>query len=67
MAMIDTDMGWFWIFKVTTYDLIEVTDGNDEYIDKSSNRASQFFRLGPHQDVPYALILLYVSKIVYLS
>ena len=34
MTMIDTVMGWFEIFKLPTFDLNEVTGGNDEYIDK---------------------------------
>ena len=42
MAMIYPDTGWFEIFEVLTYDLSEVTGGNDEYIDKSSARVSQF-------------------------
>ena len=34
MTMIDPDTGWFEIFEIPTFDLEEVTIGNDEYIDK---------------------------------
>ena len=43
MSIIGPDTGWFEISKVLTYDLDEVTGGNDEYIDKSSDRARQLF------------------------
>ena len=40
MTMIDPATGWFDIIKKPTFDLEEV---NDEYIDTSSARVSQFF------------------------
>ena len=43
MSMIDPAKGWFEIVEVPTFDLDEVTGGNDEYIDKSSDRVSQLF------------------------
>ena len=43
MTMIDPVTGWFEIVKILTFDLDEVTAGNDEYIDKSSDRVSQLF------------------------
>ena len=43
MTMIDPTTGWFDIVKILTFDLNEVTAGNDEYIDKSSDRVSQLF------------------------
>ena len=41
MTIIDPDTGWFDIVDIPTFDLEEVTIGNDEYIDKSSARVSQ--------------------------
>ena len=38
MKMINPTTGWFEIFEIPMYDQDEVTDGNDEYIDKSSVR-----------------------------
>ena len=43
MKMIDPSTGWYEIVVVPTYDLNEVTGGNDEYIDKSYYRVGQFF------------------------
>ena len=43
MAMIGLATGWFWIVKITTFDLKEVTLGNNEYIYKSSSRVSHLF------------------------
>ena len=43
MTMIDPVTGWFKIVKILTFDLDEVTAGNDEYIYKSSARVSQLF------------------------
>ena len=43
MAMIDPATGWFEIFEVRTFDLDELTVGNDEYIDNSSARGIQLF------------------------
>ena len=40
MMMIDLATGWFGIVEIPTFDLKEVTIGNDEYIDKSSARVS---------------------------
>ena len=34
MSIIDPAKGWFEIIEVTMFDLNEVTEGNDEYIDK---------------------------------
>ena len=34
MTIINPAMVWFEIFKVTTYDLDEATEGNDDYIVK---------------------------------
>ena len=34
MTMIDTATGWFEIVKIPMFDLNEVTEVNDEYIDK---------------------------------
>ena len=42
MKTIYPSTGWFEIYKVLTYDLDDVTGGNDEYIDKSSARLIQF-------------------------
>ena len=41
MKIIDPSTGWFEIFKIPTFDLNKVMAGNDEYIDKSSDRVSQ--------------------------
>ena len=38
MMMIYLAKGWFEIVEIPTFDLDEVTLGNDEYIDKSSDR-----------------------------
>ena len=43
MKMIDPATGWFEIVEILTFDLDEVRAGNNEYIDKSSDRVSQFF------------------------
>ena len=43
LTMINPATCWFEIFKVPTYDLDEVTDVNDEYIDKPSDRVSRLF------------------------
>ena len=43
MTTIDLATGWFEIAEIPMFDLEEVTIGNDEYIDKSSARVSQFF------------------------
>ena len=43
MTMIGPATGWFDIFKIHTFDLEEVTLGNDEHIDKSSARVSHLF------------------------
>ena len=43
MTMIDPVTGWFEIFEIPTFDLDEVTSGNDEYMDKSSDRVIQLF------------------------
>ena len=58
MAMIDPVTGWFEILKIMTFDLDEVTAGNDEYIYKSSARVNQLFNntwlcryLHPHKVV----------------
>ena len=42
--MINPSTGWFDIVEILTYDLNELTAGNDEYIDKSSARVSQLFK-----------------------
>ena len=39
--MIDPTTGWIEIFEIPTFNLIEVTAGNDEYIDKSYTRVIQ--------------------------
>ena len=56
--MIDPTMGWFKIFKILIYNLYGVTVSNNYYIDKSSDRVSQFFNntwlsryLHPHEVV----------------
>ena len=38
MTMVNIVMGWLETVKVPTCDLDEVTDMNDEYIDKASAR-----------------------------
>ena len=43
MTMIDPATDWFKIVEIPTFNLDDVTGGNDEYIDKSSVRVSQFF------------------------
>ena len=43
MTMIDPATGWFEIVKIPTFNLYEVSIGNNEYIDKSSDRVSQLF------------------------
>ena len=43
MTIIDPATGCFEIVKVPTFDLDELTGGNDEHIDKSSSRESQLF------------------------
>ena len=43
MKMIDQATGWLNFFEIPTFNLDEVTDGNDEYTDKSSARFSQLF------------------------
>ena len=43
MTMIKPTTGWFEIVEIPTYELNEVTGGNDEYIDKSSSRLNQLF------------------------
>ena len=42
-TMIGPATGWFEIVKIPTLSLKEVTEGNDEYIDKSSAMVSQLF------------------------
>ena len=42
-TMIDPVTGWFKILEILTFDLDEVTGGNDEYIDKSYARVKQMF------------------------
>ena len=43
MMMINPATGWFEIVEMMAFDLCEVMGGNDEYIDISSSRVSQFF------------------------
>ena len=43
MPMIDPATGWFEIFKIPTFDLYELTAGNNVYIDKSSARVVHIF------------------------
>ena len=43
MTMIDPATGWFDIVQIPTFNLDEVTAGNDEYIYKSSDRVNQLF------------------------
>ena len=44
MRMIYPAIGWFKIVKILTFDLGEVTAGNDEYIDKPYERVIQMFK-----------------------
>ena len=44
MTTIDPATGWFEIVQIPTFDLNEVTGGNDAYIDKSYYRVSQLFK-----------------------
>ena len=50
MTMIDPATGWFEIVNITTLGPEEVTIGNDEYIDKSSTRVSQFLTTHGYAD-----------------
>ena len=43
MTMLDSEMGWFEIFKVTCFGDDEVAAVNDEQIDKSSAMVSLIF------------------------
>ena len=43
MMIIDPIKGWFQTVKVLTFDLDEVTEGNDGYIDKLSVSLRQLF------------------------
>ena len=43
MKIINPATAWFEIVEIPTYDLNEVTAGNDEYIYKSSTRVSKLF------------------------
>ena len=43
MTMIEPETGWFEIVEIPTFNLDEVTAGNDEYIDKSSTRVRHIF------------------------
>ena len=43
MTIIDPSTGWFEIVEILTFEINEVTAGNDEYIDKSYSRVSQKF------------------------
>ena len=43
MTMIELATSWFKIVEILTFYLDEVTEGNDEYIDKSSARVSNMF------------------------
>ena len=45
MRMINPATASFKIVEIPTFDLGEVTAGNDEYIDKSSARVSQLFNI----------------------
>ena len=44
MTMIDPTTSWSKIVEISTYDLNEVTLGNEDYIDKSYTRVSQLFK-----------------------
>ena len=41
--MIDPSTGWIKIVEIPTFNLYEVTGGNDEYKDKPSSRVIQMF------------------------
>ena len=43
MPMIELAPGWFDIVEITTFDLEEVSPGNDKYIDILSARVSHLF------------------------
>ena len=43
MIIIYLTTGWLKKFEIPTYDLNGVMNGNEEYIDTSSSRVSQFF------------------------
>ena len=43
MPMIEPTTSWFEIAEIPMLDLDEVTEGNDEYTDKSSARVIQMF------------------------
>ena len=43
MIIIYLATGWLKTFEIPTYDLNGVMNGNEEYIDTSSSRVSQFF------------------------
>ena len=43
MMMIDPATGWFGIVDIPMFDLNAVMAGNDEYIDKSSDRVRHIF------------------------
>ena len=43
ITMINPATGWFETVEVLTYYIVEVTNGNDEYIDNSSARVNQLF------------------------
>ena len=45
MTMFGHATGWFEIIGVLTFDLDEVTSGNDNYIDTSSSRVIQLFNI----------------------
>ena len=59
MTMIDPATVCFEIVKVLTYEFYEVAGGNDEYIDKSSDRVSQLF------NNTWLSIYLFPHKIVF--
>ena len=43
MTIIEPNTGWFEIIEVPTYDINDVTGGNEEYIDKYSARVIHLF------------------------
>ena len=49
-TMIDPATGWFDVVKILTFDLDELTAGNDEYIDKSSVSVIQLFNSHVYSD-----------------